>query len=307
MEMNNKFLAEIMIKAVKEKMNESLTDIKFIGGGSFGKVFKGTMPDGTPIAVKAYRVNGWEMRESEQLRALCNATKVKVPEVLFTKSDENTAIMAMGFIKGQNVLNPAYLLKSKAAKQQFTNDVIDGLLEIHSVKGEKYGDILNPNYTNWLEYFKTEKIETGIKGLTELCEKGKYSWKNLELLKAATEIFYKVAEEPESPVLIHGDINIMNIMADPKTMQLTGFIDPGSIAWADREYDLFQLRNMWGDSFGLYETYKSKWKTSEYCDFKVAYYAALNEACCRLSGGLIVPIWEVLCNRRLREEMKKFK
>lgn len=37
----------------------------------------------------------------------------------------------------------------------------------------------------------------------------------------------------------------MNIMADPKTLKLTAFIDPCTSIWADREYDLFQLRNMW--------------------------------------------------------------
>ena len=46
-------------------------------------------------------------------------------------------------------------------------------------------------------------------------------------------------------------------MADKKTFKLTGFIDPCGSIWADREYDLFQLRNMWGDAYGLYETYKS--------------------------------------------------
>ncbi|MBO5433048.1 MAG: phosphotransferase, partial [Clostridia bacterium] len=71
-------------------------------------------------------------------------------------------------------------------------------------------------------------------------------------------IFYSLPEEKTNPVLIHGDLNIMNIMADPKTLELTAFIDPCGSLWSDREYDLFQLRNMWGDAYGLYETYKHK-------------------------------------------------
>ena len=78
----------------------------------------------------------------------------------------------------------------------------------------------------------------------------------------------------------------------------------GSI-WADREYDLFQLRNMWGDAYGLYETYKEKCPLSEYTDFRVAYYASMHEAAMRLKGGLIMPLWEILNNARLKKEMKK--
>ncbi len=303
-DMSNNFLSEQIKTAVKIQMNDEITDIKFIGGGSYGKVYKVNLKSGNVIAVKAYRIPGSEARESKQLEALSKSTSVKMPEIFFTHSDEKASLTAMSFVEGQNVLNPAFLLKSKARKMAFADAVVDGLREIHSVKGEKYGDILNPVYTSWLEYFRKEKIEPGLAGLSDLCKTGKYGKKNYERLCAATEIFYKIADEPENPVLIHGDINIMNIMADPKTMALTGFIDPGLVAWADREYELFQLRNMWGDSFGLYETYKSRCKTSEYCDFKVAYYGALNEASMRLGGGLTVPVWEILCNRNLDIAMR---
>ena len=55
----------------------------------------------------------------------------------------------------------------------------------------------------------------------------------------------------------------------------------------------------------------SHWIESEnvavYADFKIAYYGAMNEASCRLSGGLIMPLWDVLWNNRLKKEMKKLK
>ena len=61
------------------------------------------------------------------------------------------------------------------------------------------------------------------------------------------------------------------------------------------------------DAFGLYETYKSKQTLSEYADFKVAYYAAINEASMRLKGGLIVPLWEIMDINRLKHEMEKIR
>ena len=303
----NKHILPIIPELVFKNLNKRVTDIKFIGGGSYGRVYKAVLSDGETIAVKAYRVQGSQYEEAGQLKLLSGNTSVKMPEVLFVYEDEATAILAMSFCPGQNVLNPMFLLKNKEQKQNFADDVVSGMLQWHCVTNDKFGTLENPVYDSWYEYYKKEKQEPWLAGLNELVQKGKFSKKNLKLLYEATEIFNNLSDEKSIPVLIHSDLNIMNIMADPKTLKLTAFIDPCACMWADREYDLFQLRNMWGDAYGLYNTYKQKYKLSEYADFRVAYYGAMNEAHCRLGGGLIMPLWEVLCNNRLKKEMKKLK
>lgn len=303
----NKHLMPIIPQLVFEKLNKKAVKIKFIGGGSFGRVYKTVLSDGESVAIKAYRVQGSQYEEARQLNILSENTSVKMPKVLFTYEDTETAILAMTFVEGQNVLNPAFLFKSKSKKQKFADDVVSGMLRWHSVTNDKFGSLSNPVYGSWLEYYKKEKQEPWLAALKELSEKGKFSKKKLKLLLEATEIFNNLPEEKASPVLIHSDLNIMNIMADPKTLKLTAFIDPCGSMWADREYDLFQFRNMWGDAYGLYETYKQKYKLSEYADFRVAYYGAMNEASCRLGGGLIMPLWEFLDNNRLKKEIKKLK
>ncbi len=301
---DNKALFTLIPEKIKEYMNLDTLSIKFIGGGSNGKAFRCTLPDKS-IVVKAFRIEGMMEKESAQLRAIKENTVVTMPEIYFTYSDESIALLGMGFIEGTNVLSPSYLFKSKAKKKAFAEEVVGNLLEIHSVKGEKYGSLLNPTYDSWTEYYEKEHIIPKMQGLKDLCSKGKYSKKSYALLEKAAEIYKEKAREPECPVLIHGDINIMNIMADPKTMRLNGFIDPAGYIYADREYDLFQLMNMWGNSFYLYETYKKHYPLSENGDFRIAFYGALNEASCRLSGGLIMPLWEILCNRRLKKELNK--
>lgn len=304
---SNKHLLPILPQLVFEKLNKEIIKIKFVGGGSFGRVYRTTLSDGETIAIKAYRIQGSQYEEAQQLNILSKNTTVRMPEVLFTYEDDETAILAMTFVAGQNVLNPVFLLKSKCQKQKFADDVISGMLQWHSITNDKFGPLSNPGYCNWYEYYKKEKQEPWLTALKELSENGKFSKKKLKLLFDATELFNKLPEENNKAVLIHSDLNIMNIMADPKTLKLTAFIDPCASIWADREYDLFQLRNMWGDAYGLYEKYKQMYKLSEYADFRVAYYGAMNEASCRLGGGLIMPLWEVLCNNRLKREMKKLK
>ena len=146
-----------------------------------------------------------------------------------------------------------------------------------------------------------------MKGFAELSEKGKLSKNRLAVLKKATELFNSLPEEESEAVLIHADLNIMNIMADPETLKLIAFIDPNGCMWAHREYDLYQFRNMWGDAYGLYEKYKEKHPLSPYADFRVAYYGAMHEVSMRLKVGHVIPLWEDLNIRRLKKEMKKLK
>ena len=304
---SDKHLLPILPEIISKELGKNVEKLKFIGGGSFGRVYRAVLSNGRTIAIKAYRVQGSQYEEAGQLKLLSANTTVKMPEVLFTYEDEETAILAMTFVDGQNVLNPIFLLKSKEQKQKFANDVVSGMLQWHNVTNDKFGSLGNPIYDSWYDYYKKEKQEPWLAGLNELAQKGKFSKKNLKLLYEATEIFNNLSDENTKPVLIHSDLNIMNIMADPKTLKLKAFIDPCACMWADREYDLFQLRNMWGDAYGLYKTYKEKYKLSEYADFRVAYYGAMNEAHCRLGGGLIMPLWEILCNNRLKKEMRKLK
>ena len=302
---SDKHLMSVMPDVIFEKLNKRAADFKFIGGGSYGRVYKVTLSDGDVIAIKGYKLQEMQNEEALQLSFLSKNTSVKMPEVLFTYEDNDTAILAMSFVEGQNVLMPNFLFKSKSQKQKFADEVISGMLEWHSVTNDKFGSLSNPVYDSWYEYYKTEKQEPWLKALNELAENGKFSKKKMNLLFAATELFNKLPQENTKPVLIHADLNIMNIMADPKTFKLMAFIDPCGSMWADREYDLFQFRNMWGDAYGLYETYKRKCKTSEFTDFRVAYYGAMLEASMRLKVGHIFPIWEDLNFARLKKEMKK--
>ena len=306
MNLDNKFLLEKLPKIAEEHLSERIDGLKFIGGGSFGKVYKCTKRGGKTIILKAYHVSGMEKTEAQQLEILGANTSVKMPQVYFTHNDDEIAVLCMSFIDGKNALDPSFLLKSKTQKEAFANDVVDGMLQWHSVKGENFGYLENATYDSWKEFYIENKVSRDLAGLKKLMDEGKYSKKNYDLLCRGLDIFKEVANEPESPVLIHGDLNIMNIMADPKTMKLTGFIDPCGSMWADREYDLFQFLNMWGNAFKLYDTYKSKCEMSENCDFKVAFYGALHENSMRLKGGLIVPVWEIQNNNRLKKVMARY-
>ena len=304
---SDKHLLPLIPQIVLNKLGKAVDELKFIGGGSFGRVYKAVISDGSVIAIKAYKLQGDQYGEAEQLEILAKNTSVKMPEVVFTYEDDETAILAMTFVDGKNVLEPIFLLRSKEQKKAFADAVIDGMLQWHSLTNDKFGSLAAPEYDNWYDYYRKEKQEPWLKGFRELVKSHKLSKNRLKVLEEATELFNSLPTEDSKPVLIHADLNIMNIMADPKTLELIAFIDPNGCMWADREYDLYQFHNMWGDAYGLYETYKAKCTLSPYADFRVAYYGAMHEVSMRLKVGHVIPLWEDLNIRRLKKEMKKLK
>lgn len=303
----DKHLLPLIPQIVLDKLEKAVDEIIFIGGGSFGRVYKAVLSSGEIIAVKAYKLQGDQYSEAQQLEILAENTSVKMPEIVFTYEDDKTAILAMTFIEGKNVLELPFLLKNKEQKKVFAEAVVDGMLQWHRVTKDKFGSLASPEYDTWYDYYRKEKQEPWMKGFRELGQKGKLSKNRVKLLEEATELFNSLPDEASEPVLIHGDLNIMNIMADPKTLELIAFIDPNGCMWADREYDLYQFHNMWGDAYGLYETYKEKCLLSPYADFRVAYYGAMHEVSMRLKVGHVIPLWEDLNIRRLKKEMKKLK
>lgn len=115
---------------------------------------------------------------------------------------------------------------------------------------------------------------------------------------------YIFSEPVKEASLIHGDLNVMNVMSD-KRLNITAIIDPLECKWADKEFDLFQLRNLTGECFGLYEAYKRKYPVSEKCDLKCAFYAVYHEVYCLISTGTNTEIILAAAVKRLKRELKK--
>ncbi len=71
------------------------------------------------------------------------------------------------------------------------------------------------------------------------------------LYESFDEVFTDTVKENH---LIHGDYNLWNLIADPKTNKLIGMIDPFGSCFADRELELFSLQMQTEKSIGCLKT-----------------------------------------------------
>ena len=107
------------------------------------------------------------------------------------------------------------------------------------------------------------------------------------------------------PTLIHGDYWMPNFIINPQKGKLVGVVDPFNVMWAEPEYELFGLTVGCGKRLQLYDIYKSKVKTSLYCDAKLELYALFNELYWYKTLGKIDFGYLKYRSRRLLKELAK--
>ncbi len=306
---DKKKLPGLIREVVEERFNAKVLDINFLGGGSFGFAYKVDI-DSEPsaIVVKTFKVEGMHKKEAYQLDVLREHSTVKFPKVYFTHDntpDKPLDCMAMEFVEGRDAFNNFGLLfKSQKAKRAFADKLTEGMHSIHCCTADKFGDVENPTFDSWQEYYKPF-VDDVFNKAAKMHECGKLEDYVFNTMKKAYLMYDEIfADEVTTPCLIHGDLNVMNVMVK-KPFEISAIIDPLNSMYADKEYDLFQLNNLTGRCFGLYKTYKKKYETSEKCDLKCAFYALWNEVYCYIKTGTAFRLIMYPIVRNMNRQMKK--
>ena len=279
------------VKVAKENTDKTVKLVKYMGGGSFGKAVKVTFEDRESIVVKFLRAEGMLEKETGDLTLLGKNCSVKMPAVLFVRhKDEDVPAdcYAMEYIEGKPMIyDYALYFASKKKRRAIAEKITEGLHSLHECKSAKFGDTLNPDCDKWLDYYRPF-AKSVLDKAQELADSGELDKRIVEVMLSAWKKFDIIFEEKvQKACLIHGDLNVVNIMVD-KAHELNGFIDPLNSCYADREYDLFQFYNLTGKRFRLGEVYAEKYGVSKRFYDKMAFYGLWNEVFCYIKSGVLV-------------------
>ena len=296
-------------KAVSEQMGQNAVSVKYLGGGSFGMAFGVEFENKEQIVVKFLRASDMLEKEIFDLKLLHDNSPVKFPTVLWERKADDTIPVdcyAMDKIDGSTAFC-AYLsrlLMGKRKKQAFADKVTAALHSIHSHTSDKFGDTLNPDCNNWLDFYKPF-AQAVVDKAQEMSKCGELSEKIVAVMQEAWIKFDVIfSEEVREACLIHGDLNLANIMVD-NNFEISGFIDPLNSAYADKEYDLFQFDNLLGKRFKLRKTYIKKYGSSKNCDVKCAFYGLWNEVYCYIKSGVLVSFIMNPLVKNMRKQLKR--
>ena len=279
--------------AAEEAFGKKAEGVKDLGGGSFGRAFGVALPGGKSIVVKLLRAGDMLEKETQDLELLRRHCPVRIPAVLFSRrADERVPVDCYGMerIEGKPALYAlSFLLAGEKKRRAFAEAVTDAQFALHQCTAARFGDTLAPAYDRWQDFYRPFAAAV-LEKAEEMHAAGDLGEKIILPMRAAWEKFDVIfSEEVERACLIHGDLNVGNIMIG-RGYRLTGFIDPLNSMYADREYDLFQFDNLTGKRFFLSETYRRKFGASQYCDQKLAFYGLWNEVFCYIKSGVLVDL-----------------
>ncbi len=281
--LNRKYVEKYARQIVYDHFdNANLIKIRKLGYGSYGFVYELKL-DKPPylLALKAFRIKGQSHEEANALKTLKPHSTIPVPEVylICEATDEFPYdIIIMQMMPGKNAfLDYLFPTVSKKKREAFARECVNCLVNIHSVKGKAFGPIENPVYPSWLDYYK-EKVDKTYFGIVAKYQSCEIDRDLFELVSKSYNMFSEIFSEPvEEASLIHGDFNVMNILVDSNSFTPTALIDPLNTMYADKEFELHQLRNLTGDRYNLYELYKKEAGCSRLCDLKSAFYSLFHE------------------------------
>ena len=230
-----------MAEGVEAHLGERLRNLRPLGGGCIGEVYRAELGNGTPVVAKVDREGEAHLdREAYMLRYLRENSDLPVPEV-FHGSE---TLLLMEFVEGES--------RFTAGAERHGAEL---LASLHGITAEAYGherDTLigsldQPNVwdESWTDFFRERRLLYAARVADAA---GRMPDGDLRRVERLAERLEDVIGEANPPSLVHGDVWSGNVLA--KGDRITAFLDP-AIYHADPEIELayISLFNSFGDTF----------------------------------------------------------
>ena len=285
-------------------MNTKVKSVRECGKGASGSVYRLKITSHPyQIAVKSSEFYDNLSKERKMLDFLSERVSYNVPNTYFLCKENDVAFLAMDYIKG--ISGKSKLVEFVPNRKRLKNSIIDALMNAQSVQNKRFGKYDNPVYDTWKEYYADYFAD--IYNFT----KAKYERREIEtvVMDAVERIrinFDKIFDKTsDTACLCHGDFWMPNLIINFSKSELAGAVDPFDMLWAEPEYELFCLTLGFGEKLKLYEEYKNRNNTTEFCDLKVEMYALCNELNWYILLGEMTHEYLVFRAERLLKIMKE--
>lgn len=264
-------------KAINKNLRCNLINLKLLGKGANGEVYLCNL-DKEPfeIAVKITKYPEMLIKEVDTINFINERVDIKLPKIYFCHlSDQeiNLNIMGMSYIDGIGADKINWLFKKKQ-RSAFSKAAIDNFMNLQKVTNNTYGVVGGKQFESWIDYYK-QFAKARLEYITPLAKANKFPQFVLNVLQKAYDNLDKILSNVGKPTLTHGDYWAPNLLVNKERLEFAGCVDPFNLMWAESEYEIFAM--ILYPKLNLYNEYKSRVKTSEYCDLKARIYSLFSE------------------------------
>lgn len=194
-----------------------------------------------PLVAKYFSMKGIAAQEAHKLSMLAREGKVRVPAVyglVISQQPPQHEVLLIERIGGVSVEAPT---RTPDRWQQLQEQIVEGMLSWHRIDSHGLvGTVDSTQQNRWPAWY-TQRIEVLWATLNYL-QPSALDIDDRQILfrsRACLSALFAGFDDP--CVLVHGNLALSSIVKEAWGDRLQAIINPGTVLWAPREFDLYPL------------------------------------------------------------------
>lgn len=194
-----------------------------------------------PLVAKYFNIKGIATQEAYKLSMLARGSTVRIPTVfglVVSQQQPQHEILLIQRMPGVPVEAPT---RTPARWLQLQQQIVDALLAWHRTDSHGLaGNVDSTQENRWPAWY-AQRVETLWATLSFMRPQGLTMEEWRMLFRSRQNLASLFEDFDDRCVLIHGNLSLSNMLKDACSDELLTFINPGTLLWAPREYELFRL------------------------------------------------------------------
>ncbi|GBU12627.1 hypothetical protein AwEntero_12280 [Enterobacterales bacterium] len=194
-----------------------------------------------PLMAKTFTCTGIAAQEAYKLSMLAREGVVRVPTVfgmVTTHQPPYQEILLIERLRGVSAEAPT---RTPQRWDVLMEQIVEGLLAWHRIDSHGcVGSVDSTQENSWAAWYQ-QRVEVLWASVSNLHSAILTQEDRTLLFRARSSLNNLFADFNDNPVLVHGNLSLRSLLKDPRSDQLLAMINPGTVLWAPREFDLFRL------------------------------------------------------------------
>lgn len=194
-----------------------------------------------PLMAKSFTCAGIATQEAYKLSMLTRESIVRVPTVfglVTTLQSPYQDVLLIERLRGVSAEAPT---RTPQRWDMLMDQVVEGLLAWHRIDSHGcVGTVDSTQENSWAAWYQ-QRVEVLWASVSNVQSAKLTQDDRTMLFRARANLPNLFADFDDNPVLVHGNLSLRSLLKDPRSDQLLAMINPGTLLWGPREFDLFRL------------------------------------------------------------------
>jgi hypothetical protein len=194
-----------------------------------------------PLLAKSFTCRGIAAQEAYKLTMLSRDGYARLPTVYGMVSSNQQPyheVLLIERLRGVSAEAPA---RTSERWSSLMDQVVEALLAWHRIDSHGcVGSVDSIQENGWFRWYQ-QRVEVLWATLSNMQAPMLSASDRSLLFRARAGLPALFADFNDTAVLVHGNLSLRSLLKDPRSDQLLAMINPGTMLWAPREFELFRL------------------------------------------------------------------